>query len=226
MLVVLPLLMDKIIVVQIGTIIPYLQKRGDSLVQSDFPGDQSVYIVSLPEDRSFTSITEETDDNDSEIDEENFIDHSLLGGIKRNKDPLPFYRNSQHSLHRSNDFIVDGKLCSESLDTTTSIAHKNKKLKINAVTIESKNNCVPLSDQLQMLESSFDDIRCGNTSNEFIKSCLNKCSTTENVLGFNDVDFEYEMCLRIVEIFDEFKINRRLRTDLSNKKIFKKHKPS
>ena len=135
MLVVLPLLMDKITVVQIGTIITYLQKKGDSLVHSDFGGDQSAYNDSLPQDRSFTSITEETDDDDSEIDEENFIDHSLLGRIKRNNHPLPFYENSQCSLHGSNYFIVDGKLCSESLDTTTSIAHTNKKSKINAVTI-------------------------------------------------------------------------------------------
>ena len=71
-----------------------------------------------------------------------------------------------------------------------------------------------------MLESSFDDFRCGNISNEFIKSCLNKCSTTESVLGFNDEAFENEMCYRIVEMFDGFKLDRSLRIFLSNKKNF------
>ena len=97
---------------------------------------------------------------------------------------------------------------------------KQKRLKVNAVTIESKNNCFPLSDQLQMLKSPFDGFQCVIISNGFIKFSLNHCRASESALGFDDVDFENEICDRILVMIDAFKINDSLKINLSNKIFF------
>ena len=93
---------------------------------------------------------------------------------------------------------------SESLDTTTSIVHK-KKLKLNPVTIETKNNCFLLHDHSQILELPVDYFRYGIFSIEFIKSGLIIYSNSDSALGFNNLEFENIMRGRILKMIQVFK---------------------
>ena len=100
---------------------------------------------------------------------------------------------------------------------------KTKKLKLNSVTIETKNNCFLLYDHSKMLESPADYFRYGIISNEFIKSSLNTCSNSESALGFNNLEFENNMRGRILEMIQVFKIDFSLKKYLSIKITFLKH---
>lgn len=78
MLLVSTLLLERILVVRIGKLIPHLKKRSSSLAQSSPAVDQSDYNVSVCESHSFNTNDVEINDEDYDIDEENLIDRGLL----------------------------------------------------------------------------------------------------------------------------------------------------